>query len=181
MHLIVVVNEILIPNFRSKYEDNESEYSYTRSLPGSGKDATSAEQSSKSFERRLEKERKKFDRKLERERRKDEKRREAEEKLNHVYDRQIEPIAYTNGAYTSDAAAEPPKFIPPPPPPPQVNGSPVTYAKPVKSKKSKKQEKQEKAVASGGSVPYGYFDKVVDSEFGFINDEAYKNGVDMTY
>ena len=166
--------------FSSKYEDNESEYSYTRSLPGSGKDVTTAEQSSKSFERRLEKERKKFDRKLERERRKDEKRRDAEEKLNHIYDRQIEPVAYNNGAYTPDHVADPPKFIPPPPPPPQTNGSPVVYSKPAKGKKSKKQ-KQNEAIANGGSVPYGYFEKVVDSEFGFINEEAYKNGVDMTY
>ena len=118
---------------------------------------------------------------MDRERRKEEKRREAEEKLNHIYDRQIEPVAYNNGAYNHDTpAADPPTFIPPPPPPPQTNGAPVAYTKPAKGRKSK-QKKQEKAVENGGSVPYGYFDKVVDSEFGFINDEVYKSGVDMTY
>ena len=163
---------------RKYAEDNQSEYSYTRSLPGSVTKETPS--TSSSIDTHLEKQRRKHDKKAERERRKEEKRR-MEDAKDHVYDRQIEPMTYDNRAYSVSQSL--PDFIPPPPPPPQMNGhaTPV-YAKSNKvqkekmSKQQKRKSKREIAVLEGGSVPYGYYDKVGDSQFDFINDETYGGG-----
>ena len=141
---------------------------------------------------------------MERDRKKEEKKRAAEAKRGNVYGSHIDAITYDNNAYvsggdtqhdesetfekrvyTSGTKNRLPDFIPPPPPPPESNGyavsSKVKAKKPPHkaqlSKQQKRRAKQEQSVTSGGSMPTGYYDKVVDSEFGFINDESYAGSV----
>ena len=178
-------NHINIVCYRGGDKDSESVYSYSRSLPGSvNKDLSSAQ---RTIDKHREKEERKRAKKEERERKREEKRRMDDAKGN-VYDKHINPLTYDNPSYLSGTQNSMPDFIPPPPPPPQENGHLENlnmYSKVNKDAKNKgkkdnkkkskksKDKKREIAVMNGGSVPYGYYDKVVDSEFSFMEDDMY--------